>query len=130
MNSVNFSSRFCHTHYLPTHEAPLPKGNQKPLSISIISRATLRVAIRQPGAECFIICLMSNKEGKVEVKTTELEIATQWVPSEYDEYLSILSEEEAGTLPLRRYVDHAIPIVEGGKLPFGYIYSIVDQDLK
>ena len=73
---------------------------------------------------------MSNKEGKVELKTTELELAMQLVPSEYHEYLSVFSEEEARTLPPRRYVDHAIPIVKGGKLPFGRIYLMSDQDLK
>ena len=78
----------------------------------MIFRAALRIAIRQPGAECFVICLMCNKEGKVELKTTELELATQLVPSEYHEYLSVFSEEEARTLPPRRYVDHAIPIID------------------
>ena len=95
----------------------------------MISRAALRVAIRQPGAECFVICLMTN-EGKVELKTTELELATKLVPTEYHEYLSVFSEEEARTLPPRRYVDHAIPIVEGSKPPFGRMYSMSDQDLK
>ena len=95
----------------------------------MISRAALRVAIRQPGAECFVICLMTN-EGKVELKTTELKLATKLVPTEYHEYFSVFSEEEARTLPPRRYVDHAIPIVEGSKPPFGRMYSMSDQDLK
>ena len=95
----------------------------------MIPRAALRVAIRQPGEECLVICLITN-EGKVEFKTTELELATKLVPSEYHEYLSIFSEVEAQTLPPRHYVDHAIPIVEGGKPPFGRMYLISDQDLK
>ena len=68
----------------------------------------------------------SNVEGKVELKTTELKLATQLVPSKYHEYLSVFSEEEARTLPPRRYVDHAILIVEGGKPPFGRMYSMSD----
>ena len=132
MNSVNFSSGFCYAHYLPTYEAQPPKDklSQKPLSISMISRAALRIAIRQLGAEGFVICLMSNREGKVELKMTKLELATQLVPSEYHEYLSVFSKEEARTLPPRHYVNHAIPIIEGGKPPFGCMYSMSDQDLK
>ena len=91
----------------------------------MISWAALRVAICQTGAECFVICLMAN-EGKIKLKTTELELTTKLVPTEYHEYLSVFSEEEARTLPPRRYVDHAIPIVEGGKPPFGRMYSMSD----
>jgi len=127
MNSVNFSSGFCHAHCLPTRDPP--QEPKKPLGISMISRAALRVAIRQPGAECFVICLMA-RDGKVELKTTGLELATQLIPQEYHEYLSVFSEEEARALPPRRYVDHAIPIVDGGKPPFGRMYSMSDQDLK
>jgi hypothetical protein len=127
MNSVNFSSGFCHAHCLPTRDPP--QEPKKPLGISMISRAALRVAIRQPGAECFVICLMA-RDGKVELKTTGLELATQLIPQEYHEYLSVFSEEEARALPPRCYVDHAIPIVDGGKPPFGRMYSMSDQDLK
>src|SRR5258705_13799730 len=71
MNSVTFTSGFCHAHCLPTRtktvEATTPK---KPLGISLISRAALRVAIRQPNAECFVICLMANGD----IKTTELDL--------------------------------------------------------
>ena len=128
MNTVTFTSGFCHAHCLSTR-TKTPPQSPTPLGISMISRAALRVAIRQPGAECFVICLMTN-EGKVELKTTELELATKLMPTEYHEYLSVFSEEEARTLPARRYVDHAIPIVEGGKPPFGRMYSMSDQDLK
>ena len=47
------------------------------------------------------------------------ELSAQLVPPEYYDYLSIFSEEEAKALPPRRYVDHAIPLIEGGKPPFG-----------
>ena len=127
MNSVNFSSGFCHAHCLPTRDPP--QESKKPLGISMISRAALRVAILQPGAECFVIYLMA-RDGKVELKTTGLDLATQLIPQEYHEYLSVFSEEEARALPPRRYVDHAIPIVDGGKPPFGRMYSMSDQDLK
>src|SRR5258706_12083575 len=127
MNSVNFSSSFCHAHCLPTRDPP--QEHKKPLGISMISWAALRVAIRQLGAECFVICLMA-RDGKVELKTTGLELATQLIPQEYHKYLSVFSEEEACALPPRRYVDHAIPIVDGGKPPFGRMYSMSDQDLK
>ena len=65
-----------------------------------------------------------------DIKTTELDVATQVVPPEYYDYLSIFSEEEARTLPLWRYIDHAIPLIDRGRPPFGRIYSMSDTDLK
>src|SRR5258705_1164441 len=64
------------------------------------------------------------------IKTTELDLATQLVPPEYHDYSSVFSEEEARTLHRRRYVDHAIPVIDGGKPPFGRMYSMSDTDLK
>ena len=49
---------------------------------------------------------------------------------EYYDYLSIFSEEEAKALPSHRYVDHAIPLIEGGKPPFRRMYFMSDNDLK
>ena len=60
----------------------------------------------------------------------ETKLAAKLVPSEYHDYLSVFSELEAHALPPRRYVDHAIPLVDGGKPPFGRIYSMSDADLK
>ena len=47
------------------------------------------------------------------------ELSAWLVPPEYHDYLSIFSEEEAKALPPRGYVDHTIPLIEGGKPPFG-----------
>ena len=58
------------------------------------------------------------------------ELSAQLVPPEYHDYLSIFSEKEAKVLPPRCYVDHTIPLIEGGKPPFGRIYSMSDNDLK
>ena len=58
------------------------------------------------------------------------ELSAQLVPPKYNDYLSIFSEEEAKALPPRRYVDHAIPLIEGGKPPFRRMYSMSDNDLK
>ena len=57
-------------------------------------------------------------------------LSTQLVPPEYHDYLLIFSEEEAKALPFHCYVDHAIPLIEGGKPPFRRIYSMSDNDLK
>ena len=126
-NSVTFTSAYCHTHCLPTRvettDSTTPK---KPIGISLISRAALGVAIRQPKAECFVICLMANSN----IKTTELDLATQLVLPEYHDYLSIFSEEEARTLPPQQYVDHAIPLIDGGKPSFGRMYLMSDTNLK
>ena len=58
------------------------------------------------------------------------ELSTRLVPPEYYDYLSRFSEEEAKALPPRRYVDHAIPLIKGGKPPFGRMYSMSNNDLK
>jgi len=56
--------------------------------------------------------------------------AKNLVPQEYHDYLVLFSEKEARILPLSRYVDHAIPLIEGSKPPFGRMYSISDSELK
>ena len=58
------------------------------------------------------------------------ELSTRLVPPEYHDYLLIFSEEEAKALPPHRYIDHTIPQIEGGKPPFGRMYSMSDNDLK
>jgi hypothetical protein len=52
------------------------------------------------------------------------------VPPEYQDYLSLFSEREAKALPPHRYVDHAIPLLEGAKPPFGRMYSMSDSELQ
>ena len=52
------------------------------------------------------------------------------LPLEYHDYLLVFSETEAHALPLQHYVDYVIPLVEGRKPPFGYIYSMSDANLK
>ena len=68
MNSVTFTCGFCHAHCLPTRtksppsDAPqnTPPENTSPkLGIALISRAALRVAVRRPGAECYVIAMMA-----------------------------------------------------------------------
>src|SRR5258706_10057838 len=93
--------------------------------IAMISRAAFRVAMARTGAECFVVFLMTTPNGKPEFKK-----AAELVPPEYHDYLFLFSEEEARVLPLHRYVDHAIPLIEGSKPPFGRMYSMSDTDLK
>ena len=133
MNSVTFTSGFCHTHCLPTRPETPPETSPKSLGIALISRAALRVAIRRPGAECLVIAMMATDPPTIPLsdKTNpEIELAAKLVPPEYHDYLSVLSETEARALPPRHYVDHAIPLVDSGKPPFGRMYSMSDADLK
>jgi len=58
------------------------------------------------------------------------DLAKNLVPQEYYDYLVLFSEKEARILPPSRYVDHAIPLIEGSKPPFGHIYSMSDSELK
>jgi len=58
------------------------------------------------------------------------DLAKELVPSDYYDYLILFSEKEARILPPSQYVDHAIPLVEGAKPPFGRMYSMIDSELK
>ena len=138
-NTCVFHSRYCQSHCLPIWPKPNPSPPEpKPDRIALISRAALRIAIARPGAECFMITIIASENDSSETASdcrsrqeSELtELSAQLVPPEYHDYLSIFSEEEAKALPPCRYVDHTIPLIEGGKPPFGRMYSISDNDLK
>jgi len=64
------------------------------------------------------------------VAEEEYDPAKKLVPPEYHDYLVLFSEKEARILPPSRYVDHAIPLTEGAKPPFGCMYSMSDAELK
>ena len=130
MNSATFTSGFCHAHCLPTRTKTPPEitpETPRKLGIALISRAALRVAVCRPDIECFIVAKMTLAVGKTD---PGIELAAKLVPPEYHDYLLVFSETEACTLPPRRYVDHAIPLVDDGKPPFGRMYLMSDADLK
>jgi len=58
------------------------------------------------------------------------DLAKNLVPQEYHDYLVLFSEKEARIWSPSRYVDHAIPLIEGSKPPFGPMYSMSDSELK
>ena len=126
-NTCAFHSGYCQSHCLPIRPKaqPTPPKTES-YQITLILRAALRIAIARPGAECFVIAIISSEDNLSGLT----ELSAKLVPPEYHDYLLIFSEEEAKPLLLRRYVDHTIPLVEGGKLPFGRMYSISDNDLK
>jgi hypothetical protein len=51
------------------------------------------------------------------------------LPPEYREYEDVFSEEAASQLPARGQLEHAIEL-EGGKPPYGPIYSLSEKELK
>ena len=128
MNSATFTSGFCHAHCLPTRTKTPPQITPETLwklGIALISHAALRVAVRRPDAECFIVAMMTLAAG---ITDPEIELAAKLVPPEYHDYLSVFSETEACALPPRHYVDHAIPLVDGGKRLFARMYSMSDAN--
>ena len=138
-NTCVFHSGYCQSHCLPIRPKPNPPPLEpKPDRIALISRAALRIAIARPGAECFVIAIIAPEidssgtapDCRPRRESGLAELSAQLVPPEYHNYLSIFSEEEAKALLPRRYVDHAIPLIEGGKPPFGRMYSMSDNDLK
>ena len=139
INSVTFTSGFCHAHCLPTRtktpdlpQNPPPEKASKPLpklGIALIARTALRVAVCRPGAECYVIAMMALAAA-TDKPGLETELVAKLVPLEYHDYLSVFSKSAAHALPPRHYVDHAIPLVDGSKPPFGRMYSMLDTDLK
>ena len=85
------------------------------------------MGIARLGAECFVIAIIAPKNDSSGTapnchprrKLGLAELSTQLVPPEYHDYLSICLEEEAKALPLCHYEDHTIPLIYGGKPPFG-----------
>ena len=127
MNLVIFTSRFSHTYCLPTRtketlQNSLPENTPETspkLGITLISHAALRVAVCYPGVECFIIVMMTLAARKTD---PEIELTAKLVPPEDYDYLMVFSETEACALPPQCYKDHVIPLVDGGKPPFGRMY--------
>lgn len=92
----------------------------------MISRGTFKIAIVQPGSRFSAFALHSGLEEEDDPGDTAFNL----VPPEYHDHLPMFSENEARVLPRHRYVDHAIPLVEGKKPPFGRMYSMSDAELK
>ena len=67
---------------------------------------------------------------KPEDEETTQDITKQLVPPEYHNYLVLFSEKEARILAPSRYVNYAIPLIDGAKPPFGRMYSMSDAELK
>ena len=138
-NTCVFHSGYCQSHCLPIRPKPNPPPPEpKPNQITLISRAALRIAFARPGTECFVIAIIAPENDSSGTapdcrpgwESGLAELSAQLVPPEYYNYLSIFSEEEAKALPPHHYVDHAIPLIKGGKPPFRQMYSMSDNDLK
>jgi len=67
---------------------------------------------------------------KPEDKETTQDTTKKLVAPECHNYLVLFSEKEARILPLSRYVDHAIPLMDGAKPSFVRMYSMADAELK
>ena len=138
-NTCVFHLGYCQSHCLPIRPKPNPPPPEpKPDRIALISRAALRIAIARLGVECFVIAIIAPENDSSGTtpdcrpgwESGLAELSAWLVLPEYHNYLSIFSEEEAKALPLHRYVDHTIPLIEGGKPPFGRMYSMSNNDLK
>ena len=52
------------------------------------------------------------------------------VPRQYHDLIPLFMKTEANKLPLHRYVDHAIPLLDNKKPPMGWMYSMSDSELQ
>jgi len=132
-NTIVFSSGYYHAHCLPTRPPPVTPLTNK-FYISLISRAALRVALKDPDSCFCIIALYNTPDNAPATLVTSVskgdDLGKKLVPQDYHDYLVLFSAKEARILPPSRYVDHAIPLVESSKPPFGYMYSMSDSELK
>jgi len=94
--------------------------------MNLISPAVFRVAIKNPESHLCIMPLYNKPEDKETTQDTTKKL----VPPEYHAYLVLFSEKEARILLPSRYVDHAIPLIDGAKPPFGQMYSMSNAELK
>jgi len=126
-NSITFSSPHCYENCLPVCPAStLSKFEPRRLKIMIISRAAFRVAIKNPESRLCIIAIYNKPEDK----DISVDTAKKLIPPEYYDYLVVFSKKEARILPPSCYVDHAIPLIDRAKPPFGRMYSMSDAELK
>jgi len=125
-NSITFLSPHCHENCLPVRPKVTPTTEPLRLKINLISQAAFRVAIKNPEL-CLCIMALYNKP---EDEETTQDTTKKLIPPEYHDYLVLFLEKEARILLPSRYVDHAIPLIDGAKLPFGWMYSISDAELK
>jgi len=125
-NSITFSSPYCHENCLPVRPKITPATEPLRLKINLISRAAFRVPIKNLES---CLCIMALYNEPEDEETTQ-DTTKKLVPPEYHNYLVLFSEKEARILLLSRYVDHAIPLMDGAKPPFGRMYSMSDTELK
>ena len=85
-NTYAFYSGYCQSYCLLVRSKPLSPESRSD-QITLILRATLRIAIARPGTECFVITIIASEDNSPKLA----ELSAQLVPPEYHEYLSIFS---------------------------------------
>jgi len=114
-NSITFSSPHCHENCLPIYPKVTPTTEPPRLKINLISRAAFRVAIKNPESYLCIMALYN----KLEDEETKQDTTKKLIPPEYYDYLVLFSEKEARILPVSRYVDYTIALINEAKPSFG-----------
>jgi len=97
-NTIAFSSGYCHAHCLPTRPPPVTPLSNK-FHISLISRAALRVALKDPDSRFCIMALYNSPDDAPSKPVTSVsksdDLAKNLVLQEYHDYLVLFSEKEA-----------------------------------
>lgn len=115
-------------------EPQKPKSMTPPLlssliDISVVSPSSFSQMVRQNHDSAYLLDVAEIEtlcSAEVEIQNPE----SPTLPSKYAEFEPIFSKVEADHLPPHRPYDHTIPVVEGGKVPFGPVYNLSQVELK
>ena len=102
------------------------KRSESLMDIRMIGPAPLAHLARRPGHQVFVASMKDIE--KALAPKEEIDVMSK-LPSEYHEFASLFSREEADKLPPHRPYDHKIPLKPGVEPPFGPLYSMSRDEL-
>ncbi|SAM61046.1 uncharacterized protein UBRO_20210 [Ustilago bromivora] len=118
----------------PPTESSTPLLTSTSLDIDVISAAAFSKSLRSDGITSGTLYpSFDQPHYRLATATTALAYDIDLpdiIPPEYHQYLDVFSKVEADKLPPHCTYDHQILLEEGKPLPFGFIYSLSEHELK
>ena len=96
------------------------------MDIRMIGPAPIAHLARRPGHQVFVASMKDIEKALAPKKKVDV---LSKLPSEYHEFASLFSQEEADKLPPHRSYDHKIPLRPGTEPPFGPLYNMSREEL-
>jgi hypothetical protein len=133
-NLVTFGSQYCLAHcndravtVRGISEDP-PDTPTNPIRIAMVGPATLHRQAKRQRLQVYAISLYEISQALEE--QPKKPAISESVPSEYHQYLPLLSEAEANKLPPHHPYDHRIPLKDNFTPPFSPIYPLSRTELE